>query len=181
MAAKPRLDVEGAGSRQTPFKHLKTSASERLWEFLRQKWWPMSIHRPLRAGSKIRPRLLWTHHETAMGQYWGQLDEGLAEGKWGCGISWIGNILMCTGLTGTELMSAVGLRDRRSWATLVHSCSQPSQSDDGVMTWQSWQLGLWKKKSKPFKWPRPCPFKMNIQILEMLVWTLAYCLSIYAY
>src|SRR6218665_1176793 len=43
---------------------------------------------------------------------------GLADGKRGRGrprISWINNIFMWTGLTGTELMSAVGLRDRRSW------------------------------------------------------------------
>ena len=47
-------------------------------------------------------------------------------------ISWIDNILKWTGLTGTELMSAV--HGRRSWAMLVHSCSQPSRSDDGIMT-----------------------------------------------
>jgi len=42
------------------------------------------------------------------------------------GISWTDNILMWTGLTGSDLLRAV--RDQGSWAALVHSCSQPSQS-----------------------------------------------------
>jgi|SRR6218665_1082779 len=69
-----------------------------------------------RSSTKIT--LLWN----MMRQPWDNIEIslmiGLADGKRGRGrprISWINNIFMWTGLTGTELMSAVGLRDRRSW------------------------------------------------------------------
>ena len=65
----------------------------------------------------------------------GSLMTGLVEGNRGRGrprISWIDNILKWTGLSGTGLMSAT--RNRRHWAALVHSCSQPSRSDDGELT-----------------------------------------------
>ena len=60
---------------------------------------------------------------------------GLVEGIRGRGrprISWLDNISHWTGLVGTHLLNAA--RDRKLWAVLIHSCSQPSRSDDGDMT-----------------------------------------------
>jgi hypothetical protein len=60
---------------------------------------------------------------------------GLVEGNRGRGrprICWIDNITTWMGFTGANLLRAT--RDRRQWSSLVHSCSQPSRSDDGEMT-----------------------------------------------
>jgi len=96
--------------------------------------------------SRTKVTLLWT--QLIMRQPWdnieGSLMTGLVEGKRGRGrpkISWIDNILKWTVLTATDPMNAVC--DRRSWAALVHSCSQPSQSDYGDMTWPRWHATRW--------------------------------------
>lgn len=60
---------------------------------------------------------------------------GLVEGNRKRGrprISWIDNVMTWTGINGVDLLRAT--RDRQCWSEMVHSCSQPSRSDDGVMT-----------------------------------------------
>ena len=60
---------------------------------------------------------------------------GLVEGDRGRGrprICWLDNIMAWTGLSGSRLLSAT--RDRKYWTSLTHPRSQPSHSDDGVMT-----------------------------------------------
>lgn len=60
---------------------------------------------------------------------------GLVEGVRGRGrprICWFDNIITWTGLSGAGLLRAA--KDRQCWAAIVHSCSQPSRSDDGGLT-----------------------------------------------
>ena len=96
------------------------------------------------AGTKQE---LLTHVKTRKLRYFGHvmrqqkesiennLMTGLMEGERGRGrprMAWIDNILKWTGLSGRRLMNMAG--DRQLWKMLIHSCSQPSQSDDGGMT-----------------------------------------------
>lgn len=127
MAVKPR---RWRSRKRNAFKHLETSASRKI---MRIPWTKLMTneHSYERADATsvllkhIRTRKL-RYRGHIMRQPWYNIIEdslmtGLVEGKLGLRrprISWIDNISIWTGLPGAELMSA--LRDRRSWATLVH-------------------------------------------------------------
>ena len=127
-------------------RRIQSFENKCIRKLLRIPWTKMMTNEQVYLSARTRKELL-AHTKTRKLRYFGHivrqphdniessLMTGLVEGNRGRGrprISWIDNILNWTGLVGADLMNAA--RDRRLWRLVVHSCSQPSRSDDGDVT-----------------------------------------------
>jgi len=138
-----------------------TSASESCWEFHGRSWWPLNKM----AGTDSE---LLNHIKSRKLRYFGHIMRlphdnsegsgmtGLVEGTRNCGrprTCWIDNIVAWTDQSGADLLHIA--RDRGRWSALTHPLSQPSQSDDGEVTWHDMHLSIKLNKyniTQRWKW-----------------------------
>ena len=128
------------------FRPLRTSASKRCWEFHGRSWLPLNkmagTDSELLSHIKSRKLLYFGHimrlpHDNIESS----MMTGLVEGTRNRGrprSCWIDNIVAWTDQSGANLLCIA--RDRGRWSALTHPRSQPSQSDDGEVTWQAQSL-----------------------------------------